>query len=114
MAVVNSKGFGGNNASGLLLGPHVVDDLLKARHGEAALRRWAKRNESVASQARDYDQAATAGDAETIYRYGEGVLHGEDLAISAEALGAPGYSHSIPLGDGQSVRLTARQQPPRR
>ena len=97
MAIVNSKGFGGNNASGLLLGPHVVDDLLKARHGEAALRRWAKRNESVAAQARDYDQAATAGDAETIYRYGEGVLHGEDLAISAEALAAPGYSRAIPL-----------------
>ena len=97
MAIVNSKGFGGNNASGLLLGPHVVDRLLKARHGEAALKRWAKRNESVAAQARDYDQAATAGDAETIYRYGEGVLQGEDLAISAETLAAPGYSRAIPL-----------------
>ena len=97
VAVVNSKGFGGNNASGLLMAPHVVHGILGTRHGKPTLTRWAKQNEAVAAAAMEYDQAATAGTAKTIYRYGEGVLQGGDLAISERELAAPGYSHAIPL-----------------
>ena len=97
MALVNSKGFGGNNATGLLLAPQVAMDLLAARHGGDAMRRWAGRNEAVVESADAYDRAATAGTAETIYRYGEGVLGGEDLGVTADALRAPGYDNAIPL-----------------
>ena len=97
LALVNSKGFGGNNATGLLLAPQVAQDLLAARHGIAAMTAWAARNEAIAEAADAYDRAATAGEAETIYRYGEGVLGGADLAVTAESLQAPGYAHPIPL-----------------
>ena len=97
MALVNSKGFGGNNATGLLLAPHVARDLITARHGTAAMRRHATRNEAVHNSALDYDAAATRGAAETIYRYGEGVLGGDDLGVSANEIRIPGYEHAIPL-----------------
>ena len=98
IALVNSKGFGGNNATGLLLAPQVVKELLATRHGKAALARWARRNETVAEAADGYDRAATAGTAETIYRYGDGVLDGADLVVTAQSLEAPGYGSAIDLG----------------
>lgn len=97
MALVNSKGFGGNNATGLLLAPHVVRKLMAARHGEDAITHHAKLNDGVHRDALDYDAAATRGDAETIYRYGEGVLGGDSLDFSAEAIRVPGYEPEIPL-----------------
>ena len=97
MAFINSKGFGGNNATGLILSPRVARDLLKARHGEQAMRRHARLNESVHGNALDYDAAATRGDAETIYQYGQGVLDGDDLRLSADEIGVPGYDQAISL-----------------
>ncbi|MDE0420807.1 MAG: beta-ketoacyl synthase [Gammaproteobacteria bacterium] len=97
MAFINSKGFGGNNATGLILSPRVARDLLKARHGVQAMRRHARLNETVHRNALDYDAAATRGDAETIYQYGQGVLDGDDLRLSAEEIGVPGYDHAISL-----------------
>ena len=97
LALVNSKGFGGNNATGVLLAPHVADAMLLRRHGAAACKRRRRRNEAVRTRAADYDASATRGTAETIYRYGEGVLQGEDLDLSADALSAPAYGEPIPL-----------------
>ena len=97
IAFINSKGFGGNNATGVILSPHVAHDLLKARHGAQAMRRHAQLNEAVHQNALDYDAAATRGDAETIYRYGQGVLDGGDLRISPDEIGVPGYDQAISL-----------------
>lgn len=97
IAFINSKGFGGNNATGVILSPHVTRELLRARHGEQAMRRHAQRNDAVHGRALDYDAAATRGDAETIYQYGQGVLDGDDLQISADEISVPGYDQPISL-----------------
>ena len=39
-ALINSKGFGGNNATATLLSPLQTQEMLAARHGNAAGRRW--------------------------------------------------------------------------
>ena len=97
IAFINSKGFGGNNATGVILSPHVTKDLLRARHGAQAMRRHAQRNDAVHGRALDYDAAATRGDAETIYQYGQGVLDGADLQISDGEITVPGYHQPISL-----------------
>ena len=97
MALINSKGFGGNNATGLVLSPHATREMLAANAGAAAMKQYAKKNEAVCAAAAAYDDAARAGTAKTIYRYGEGVLTGEDLAMSKEAINVPGDGASIPL-----------------
>ena len=97
IAFINSKGFGGNNATGLILSPRVAHEVLKARHGAQTMRRHAQLNETVRRNALDYDAAATRGDAETIYQYGQGVLDGDDLRLSAGEIGVPGYRQSISL-----------------
>ena len=96
-AFINSKGFGGNNATGLVLAPHVVERMLRAKHGAAAMTEHARRNEAVARDARDYDAAMTRGEALPIYRFGEGVLGGGDIEVSASEMRIPGYAQAIPL-----------------
>ena len=61
------------------------------------MRRHAQRNEAVHAAALDYDAAATRGDAKTIYRFGEGVLDGDDLALSTEEIRIPGYGEAVSL-----------------
>ena len=97
MALINSKGFGGNNATGLLLAPHVAWRLISANADAEALRTHAKNSDKAHDAARAYDAAATAGAANTIYRYGEQVLSGEDLALSVETIGMAALGTSIPL-----------------
>lgn len=94
---VNSKGFGGNNATGLVLAPHVTRKMLAARHGQAALTEHARKNEVVHASAMDYDADATAGEAAPIYQFGEGVLEGDDLTLSDTAIEIPGFGQSVLL-----------------
>ena len=97
MTFVNSKGFGGNNATGLVLAPHTTRAMLAARHGNAAMTEHARRNETVHASALAYDAATTAGETSPIYQFGEGVLEGDDLDISDTAIGIPGFGHQVLL-----------------
>ena len=97
IAFVNSKGFGGNNATGVLLSPRIAREMLTARHGAQAMRRHARLNDAVHGLALDYDAAASRGDAQTIYRYGQGVLNGDDLKLSTDEIVVPGYDQPVSL-----------------
>src|SRR5690606_27632611 len=46
-AILNAKGFGGNNATASLLAPHVTRRMLEKRHGRSAMTQWQHHNEDV-------------------------------------------------------------------
>ena len=46
-AIINSKGFGGNNATGLILSPQVTMSMLEKKHGKDVLLKHAEKNEVV-------------------------------------------------------------------
>jgi acetoacetyl-[acyl-carrier protein] synthase len=97
VAFINSKGFGGNNATGLALSPNLTLKMLEKRHGRDELLAHARRNESVREKARDYDQRASYGEATPIYQFGEGVLEGEDLDFDDATIHIPGFEQPIEL-----------------
>ncbi len=97
MALINSKGFGGNNATGLILSPAFTQQMLARKHGSKAMTSHQQRNEAVAAATQDYDARMTRGELRSIYQFGEGVLEGEDLRISAEAIRVPGYEQPLSL-----------------
>ncbi len=97
VALINSKGFGGNNATGVILAPHVARQMLKQKHGAAAMGAYMERLEAVRGAIKDYDAAMTRGEMKPIYRFGDGVLEGSDMALNADELHIPGYGPSIPL-----------------
>lgn len=97
---INSKGFGGNNATALLLGPQETRDLLATRHGQSVLTAWQKRQEGGESARDDYRQAAEAGNYQPLYRFGEGVLEGKDLQLSDSEIRLPGLDLGVTLRSG--------------
>lgn len=94
---INSKGFGGNNATAAILGPHVVTEMLRKKHGKDALIKHAGLNESVKENIEAYDESMIAGKNSTIYNFGVGVIEGEELTISSNSISIPGQNKEISL-----------------
>jgi acetoacetyl-[acyl-carrier protein] synthase len=66
---LNSKGFGGNNATATIMSPGIALQRLEQRHGGRALATWRQRNEAVVQKAVAWDQALTEGTARIVYRF---------------------------------------------
>jgi acetoacetyl-[acyl-carrier protein] synthase len=96
-ALINAKGFGGNNATGVVLSPAVTERLLTRRHGEAALAAWRERRETTRQARQAYLDEADHGHYEVRYRFGEGVLEGPELDVNAECIRIPGYARPVSL-----------------
>ncbi|MDI5983955.1 beta-ketoacyl synthase [Halomonas sp. M4R5S39] len=96
-AFINAKGFGGNNATGVLLSPAVTERLLMQRHGEAAVAAWQARRETTREAAAIYLQQADRGHFRARYRFGEGVLEGPELEVSDRSIRIPGYARPVSL-----------------
>ncbi|RTQ98944.1 beta-ketoacyl synthase [Halomonas nitroreducens] len=96
-AFINAKGFGGNNATGVVLSPAVTERLLVARHGETAVAAWQARREATREAAAGYRRDADSGRFHPRYRFGEGVLEGPELEVSDAAIRIPGYARPVSL-----------------
>lgn len=95
--LLNSKGFGGNNASAPVLAPHIVHNMLEKRYGSDRIKAYTDKLEQTRQAAAAYDDASLKGEAKPIYLYDNNVLQGEDLSITAQEIRIPGYSNSISL-----------------
>ncbi len=95
--LLNSKGFGGNNASAPVLSPAITEQLLSRRHGEKAMQNLRNKQEATVEQAAVYEQQSLRGEARPIYRYDHNVLSGEDLSISHGEIQLPGYANAVDL-----------------
>ena len=94
---INSKGFGGNNATAALLAPHVVKRMLAKKHGRKKLKQHQQKNEAVQEKIAAYDDSMLAGQNSTIYNFGVGVIEGEALGITTEQISIPGQKINISL-----------------
>ena len=98
-AFVNSKGFGGNNATGFFMSPQQTEQMLEKRYGAKALAAAQQQRETTEQTAQTYNHAADDGEIAPIYRFGEGVLEGEDLTITDQEITVPGFAHKIVLSE---------------
>ncbi|MEQ9451956.1 MAG: beta-ketoacyl synthase [Pseudomonadales bacterium] len=94
---VNSKGFGGNNATGLFLSPTQTMDMLTRRWGEKTMTVYRSVAEKVAAEAQAYDEHADDGSILPIYQFGEGVIEGDQLEISPQEMRIPGFENTVSL-----------------
>ena len=96
-AFLNAKGFGGNNATALVLAPHVVARMLARKHGGAAVARHARLNETVSAAADTYDTQMTQSPVAPIYRFGERVVESDALVIDRTQIRIPGFERTVRL-----------------
>ncbi len=93
---INSKGFGGNNATGVLLSPAVTEKMLRKRHGDAAFNDYQARREATRAAARQYDEAATQGRFDIIYNFGNDMIDEQAIEISDQASRSPASARPLP------------------
>jgi acetoacetyl-[acyl-carrier protein] synthase len=94
---INSKGFGGNNATAAILAPHVVNSMLAKKHGKDTIVKHAKLNETVRENISSYETSMIAGENSAIYNFGVGVIEGEELTITSNSISIPGQPLDVSL-----------------
>ncbi|MDF1683032.1 MAG: beta-ketoacyl synthase [Legionellaceae bacterium] len=95
--VLNSKGFGGNNASSLILSPHQTMDMLKKKHGQAALDAYSQKHTHIQQRIDELDAQGVAGDERIIYKFGESVMDETSVSITPSELKLSEFKQAIPL-----------------
>ncbi|HCD26856.1 MAG TPA: hypothetical protein DER02_05025 [Gammaproteobacteria bacterium] len=96
-AFINSKGFGGNNATGFVLSPAFTLGMLAKRWGKAAVLSFATKQAAVEARAEEYDRSADSGAVEPIYMFGKGVVDGSDLSVDPQSIKIPGFPNPVRL-----------------
>ena len=95
--ILNSKGFGGNNASALVLSPQQTMDMLLKKHGAAMIKTYHGLNTSIHQNADDRDQNTCEGNERIIYRFGEAVMDHTSVAMTPTSMTLSEFKHPIHL-----------------
>ena len=82
IAFLNSKGFGGNNATSALISSNLTEALLKRRFTDKELKAWKKKREATLKLREKNFELAVNSDIEPIYEFDKDVLDLTDLEIS--------------------------------
>ena len=95
VAFLNSKGFGGNNATATVLSPATVKRALVKRHGDRVWQAYEAANSVVKQNAEDYQAAAAKGQLAAIYHFGEDLLDHDAIGFSDKGMTVPGYGNPV-------------------
>jgi acetoacetyl-[acyl-carrier protein] synthase len=99
-AIINSKGFGGNNASALILSPQTSMEMLENKHGSEKIAHYKRLNEKVRATAAAYDKAMINGDIKVIYHFGSDVMTADDLTISKTGIKLSKFDNELAFEQG--------------
>lgn len=95
--LINSKGFGGNNASASILSPAIAKKLLASKHGKKAMSSYHASTEKVEARAANNEQRAMAGENQSIYKFDNNVLDGDALKLKNKALSIDTFAKSVSI-----------------
>jgi acetoacetyl-[acyl-carrier protein] synthase len=94
VAFINSKGFGGNNATAVVLSPEKVEEMLAVRYADRFNGYLAQRDITRAA-ASDYAARADAAQLDVIYRFGEPLIEEAGVTISTKGVHIPGFARDV-------------------
>ena len=95
LCFINSKGFGGNNASAVLLAPQVAERMLRKRYGAERFARYLGQREQTRAAAHAYDQQALLGQLQIIYNFGQDQIDDQGIQMDAEQIRVPGFKQPL-------------------
>lgn len=97
IAFLNSKGFGGNNATACILSPKQTKEMLVVRHGNEKMMGYSQRNQAVEESAERYHQAVLQGDFRIRYNFGKDMVSEDDIELSEKCVGVHSFGQVIDL-----------------
>ena len=95
--IINSKGFGGNNASSLVLSPHQTLHMLTQRYGQDTLSAYRKKNEEVRNIQATRDAAACQGQERILYNFGHSVMDASSVTLTPHNIRLSEFEQAIDL-----------------
>lgn len=101
VAFLNSKGFGGNNATATVFSPSVVSRYLAKKVGDAGMLNYQRKLESTEEAAAAYQAQASAGNLQAIYEFGNNLIDESKIRLDKQHISIPGCDLHIPLGDDE-------------
>ena len=85
-ALINSKGFGGNNATAAVLGPDLTQKLLARHHGSQEFSAWQDKHADVQEARAKTESVRLAGHWSPQYRFNDGVLDNGAVQVSDDEI----------------------------
>ena len=95
VAFVNSKGFGGNNATAVILSPQQVDIMLTARYDQQQIADYQSKRNIARDAAQAYADRADLAELDVIYRFGEALVDEGRVVINEQGISVPGYARKV-------------------
>ena len=86
-AVLNAKGFGGNNGTSLVASPSQTIKMLESKYSKSDIQKYLKRKTKIDDQLNESKQEILQGDIKSRYIFGESVIDGmNDFDIEADKI----------------------------
>lgn len=95
--IINSKGFGGNNASALILSPQQTLQMLENKYGQTQINTYHQKNQTIQTHCAQMDEKIVTGHERLIYQFGEHVMDQTDVKLTQESVQLSAFSVPIPL-----------------
>lgn len=99
--IINSKGFGGNNASAVVLSPQQTMQMLNKKYGSNMIKSHATKNIQIKAKAEENDKNACLGKEKIFYNFGESVMDENSIAISDTGIKLTEFKNTISYPDNQ-------------
>ncbi|MDX2368916.1 MAG: beta-ketoacyl synthase [Colwellia sp.] len=97
IAFINSKGFGGNNATAVVLSPEVTLAMITKRYSEKVITEYHQKLTLIEQAQALYRQRANQGEFDVIYKFGEGLLDEDSIEINNDSLTFAEFKNTISL-----------------
>jgi len=95
--LINAKGFGGNNASTLLLSPEQSLKMMTHKHGQTAMHQYYRKAEKTRMKQQAIDTDICHGKEQVIYHFGDQMMGMDDIKMTQTSIKFKKSSQSIEL-----------------
>jgi acetoacetyl-[acyl-carrier protein] synthase len=95
--ILNAKGFGGNNATALVLSPTQTLSMLAKKYGDDRISAYQQSNLTVKRNCEQSDQRACTGSETIRYQFGESVMDERSVTLTQSNVKLSEFEQSIPL-----------------
>ena len=97
-AFLNAKGFGGNNASALILSPDKTKMILEEKFSHSKMKSYHAKLVNTKKETEKHNRSCLKGRYNVTYKFNENVLQGEsDVEIKKDSIHLKGFSQPIKL-----------------
>jgi acetoacetyl-[acyl-carrier protein] synthase len=97
IAFINSKGFGGNNATATVFSPKVSLAMMEKRYGAEAMETYLEKLVTIEKAQQVYRDNANKGQFDLIYKFGEGLINEVDIELTSDSLTFAEFKNKINL-----------------